>query len=117
MTKEKIRKIIWGAIAAHFALIDPVRLEANLKYERNKTIAQVIAVGLCDQYDIPRETTESLMCIDPVSYDHKLRMFRLHVKRGMEDSVNRDGKEWMTKYELSSRYVRRRIRDGYFVFK
>ena len=117
MDKIKIRKVIWQAINAHFILDDPVRLEANLKMEKNKSIAQIMAIGLSQQYDISRHTIENILCIESMGYDNKLKSFLNLVKKSANKignhSVDPDLKDFYHRYNMCSRYVRRRL--GYYI--
>lgn len=116
MNKDKILRIIWRAIAAHFVLKDGNRLEADLKYEKNKSSAQVVAIGLCDIYDIPREDVETRLCIEPSSYDHKLKTFRDTLNFAVENDDIPENKEWLNIFFMSARYVLRRVYEGTKLF-
>jgi hypothetical protein len=112
MDENKIRKLIWQAINTHFILVNSVSLEANLSHENNKSIAQMIAIGLCNQYNIPREIVQQLLCIEPSSYNNKLRLFIQTVKKAANNqqynNLTEDQKSFFYRYLMCSRYVRRR---------
>jgi len=114
MNQTKIRKAIWQAINVHFILTDPIRLSANLKYEPNKSIAQILAIGFCNQYDLDRGSIESLLCIEPSSYDKKMENFILIIKKASNDrqygiKIN-DMENFFQRYLMCSRYIRKRLR-------
>lgn len=113
----EIRKLIWQAINNHYSVTDPVRLEARLKHENNKTIAQTIAIGLCHQYGLDREETEVLLCMDSTGYDTKLEVFRRMLtisieqwRQGFPNGGEETLKDFLNRYVMTSRYVRRRIK-------
>lgn len=115
--KDKIRQIIWKAVQSHFSLNDQTRLETNLKYEKNKTIAQVVAIGLCDQYGIDRKDVESILCIEPIGYDNKLKTFtssvaKLAIKEPWKDD---DLIDFDRRLSMCSRFIRRRTNPHYKV--
>lgn len=117
MTKDKLRKLIWAAIQNHFTLTDTTRLETSLKYEKNKTIAQVIAIGLCVQYDIDVDTVQKVLCIEPVGYKNKLDTFNemTHRMSGVITTPDEDLVDFKRRYSMCSRYVRRRTTPYYSV--
>ncbi len=112
MDDNKIIKLIWQAVDTHFILVNPLSLEANLRHENNKSIAQTVAIGLCNQYNISRDITEKMLCIEPSSYDNKLRLFNQTVKRlantQQYGGLTEDQKSFFHRYMMCSRYVRRR---------
>ncbi len=117
MDKNKIRRIIWNAINAHFILTDNLRLSANLKYEPNKSIAQTMAIGFSYQYDIDRSDIEVLLCVEPSSHDKKLENFLSIVKKAANDRQYgiklTDSENFFQRYLMCSRYIRKRL--GYYM--
>lgn len=112
---NKIRTTIWAAVNNHFSVTNAVRLEARLKYEKNKTIAQTIAIGFCNQYGLDRESTESLLCIESSGYDTKLSVFLDLVKLSASDKQHGfkdpDLKDFYLRYMMCNRFIRRRLKS------
>lgn len=110
--REKIRKLIWGAINNHFIVKNTVNLETDLKYEKNKTIAKVMAVGLSHQYHLDRRTTEMILCINRTGYDTKLKEF-MRLTKDCIGSDDEDLKNWKHRLGMTSRWVRRNYKTYY----
>ena len=107
---SKIRKLIWNAVRTHFKLTNQMTLATSLKYEPNKSIGQTIAIGLSNQYGLSRTEVEKLLCIEPSSYDNKLKVFLDTIRNHEKDD---DSKNFWHRYRMCDRYVKRRIE--YFV--
>ncbi len=113
-TQQDIRDIIWKAINAHFILNNGVTLNANLKYVKNQTIAQVMAIGLCNQYQLDREDTEAILCVDPLSYDNTLTTF-IKLTRQSVSGTQLELIDWKRRLSMCMRYVRRNYKTHYNV--
>lgn len=111
-TQEKIRLIIWDAINAHFILNNSSNLNANLRYEKNQTIAQVMAIGLCNQYQIDKEDVADVLCIDLSSYNNKLKTF-ISLTKDSATGTKPELKDWKRRLSMCSRYVRRNYETSY----
>ena len=104
-TTRKVIGLIWASVNANFIVTNPHRLETNLRYEQNKTIGQVMAIGLSVHYHISREDIENKLCINPSSYDTKLKVF---------NRLTGD-EEWIKKVAALSRYIRSRTRETFII--
>lgn len=113
MSEDKIRNLIWKAISVHFILTNQVRLSTNLKHEPNKSIAQIMAVGLSNQYNLNRDVTEKLLCIEPSSYDKKFTNFMSVIKKASNERQHEvkdpDSENFFQRYLMCSRYIRKRM--------
>ena len=112
MTKT-ITQLIWMAVAVHFVVLNGMTLTASLKYEKNRTIAQAMAIGLSNQYQIERDDIQKILCIEPSGYDNKLNTFIELVKKGGEGSDDPEVRNFYTRYSMCSRYIRRRLEVSY----
>lgn len=112
MNKDTLRKLIWNAINTHFIVEDRISLATSLKNEPNKTIAQIIAVGFCNQYDISRHEVLALLGIENPSYDKKLEVFLKTVKIAAYNRRirhnNPEIENFFQRYLMCSRYIRKR---------
>lgn len=112
--KDKIRKLIWRAIHNHFSLKDHTRLETDIRHEKNKTIAQIVAIGLCAQYRIDRADVENTLCIESIGYDNKLKAFKkLAHQMNMSGRQSEEVQDFARRYAMCSRFVRRRLEYTY----
>ena len=109
----KITQLIWMAVAVHFVVLNSTTLTANLKYEKNRTIAQAMAIGLSNQYQIERDDIQKILCIEPSGYDNKLNTFMELIKKGGEGSTDPEVRNFYTRYQMCSRFIKRRSEVSY----
>jgi len=110
---KTITQLIWMAVAVHFVVLNPITLSANLKYEKNRTIAQAMAIGLSNQYQIERDDVEKILCFEPTGYNNKLETFMELVRLGAEGSSDPEVQDFYRRYQMCSRYIRRRYEVSY----
>lgn len=110
---KTITQLIWMAVIVHFVVINPLTLSANLRYEKNRTIGQAMAIGLSNQYLIERDDIEKILCIESTGYNNKLEIFLNLVKAGAEPDCDPEARDFYVRYQMCSRYIRRRLTTTY----